>query len=217
MGNDIEGRHEGETVFVFGDGPSLELIKPYQDRFAKFAPDKPASIAISRAFRKIGCHYILFVDPGSLEDCWEQYNRAGDVFCPEKFEREPNVPLHMTAIKSWTRFERFRTANRQKLPLSPAWVLGLRWSRAACVPAVNLAYLMGASRIVLLGVDLNDRTHWYDKEEGAGEPFQFADYVLDDLGWAATWLRKHGVDCVNCSPESAVRNWKRMPLEEMVK
>ena len=86
--------------------------------------------------------------------------------------------------------------------------------------AVNLAVLLGAKRILLLGYDMkhgpNGEKHWHeDHSANNPPPAQLADWVkiyatmLPDL-------EKAGVVVVNCTPESALDCFPKAKLEEVL-
>jgi len=88
--------------------------------------------------------------------------------------------------------------------------------------AVNLAYMMGAKKIVLVGYDhqhTNGQTHWH----GDHDKKVFTKNADDTDRWLrnfrvlATELNKKGIDVVNCSIETAINSCRRGILEEELK
>lgn len=82
--------------------------------------------------------------------------------------------------------------------------------------AMNVAYLAGAARILLLG---------FDGETGDKAPHWFGDHPeTTHPGWlkALPWqfqrigvaLEKRGVQVINCSKDSAFKDFTNMPLRE---
>lgn len=83
--------------------------------------------------------------------------------------------------------------------------------------AIHLAVHLGAKRIILLGFDMKDgvnrRRHWFGNHPKK----------LDSRGHYALWLRAFdkfarvldhmGVEVLNCTPGTALRSFKRVPLE----
>ena len=83
--------------------------------------------------------------------------------------------------------------------------------------AIHLAVHLGASRILLLGFDMKNgrcgRRHWFGDHGGK----------LNSRGSYATWLSAFDklsrslahrkVEVVNCTPDTALRSFKRAPLE----
>jgi hypothetical protein len=83
--------------------------------------------------------------------------------------------------------------------------------------AVNLAYLMGAKRICLLGYDMqmtDDRAHWFGQHQSTTNP-----NAAMCKKWGSNFdglyadLVSEGVEVINCSRETAL-NVPRMDLDE---
>ncbi len=86
--------------------------------------------------------------------------------------------------------------------------------------AVNLAVRCGAKRIILTGVDCHSpNAHWH-----GGHSFPQASHQKDTLmkTWIRAWsfasedFKKRGVECINCSPGSAVDCFSKMTIEDAV-
>jgi hypothetical protein len=86
--------------------------------------------------------------------------------------------------------------------------------------AVNLAYLMGAKKIILIGYDhqhTNGQRHFH----GDHDPKHFRtnaddiDRWVTNFAWLDWDLRKEGVNLVNCSTETAL-NCRRGNLEDEI-
>lgn len=80
--------------------------------------------------------------------------------------------------------------------------------------AINLAFLAGASRIVLLGFDMHG-THWHGSHPPGlsnPPPWLFAQWIKH-FEALSTDLRSRGVPVVNCSPGSALRAFDTSTLE----
>lgn len=87
--------------------------------------------------------------------------------------------------------------------------------------AINLAVLLGAARILLLGYDMRitgERTHWHgDHPVGMTNPLQgtLAGWVPAFAGAAAD-LERLGVVCINCSRETALTCFPRARVEDVL-
>lgn len=83
--------------------------------------------------------------------------------------------------------------------------------------AMNLAFLAGARRLVLLGVDMKGE-HWHGPHVGLANPpkWIFTRWMeaFAELGGD---LREEGVHVLNCSPGSALSAFDRAPLEEALR
>ena len=69
--------------------------------------------------------------------------------------------------------------------------------------AINLAYLLGAARIVLLGYDMHGGHFFGDHPAMLATPARFGDWILE-MGRMAVALADRGIEVVNCSPGSAL-------------
>jgi uncharacterized Rossmann fold enzyme len=92
-----------------------------------------------------------------------------------------------------------------------------RTSKFSGLRAIEYAMDEGANRIILLGFDCSTRkgTHWHGNHVGLGNPdgnrckkWQF---WLLELSMVA---KKRCVEIINCSRETAVTHFPRMPLEK---
>jgi len=85
--------------------------------------------------------------------------------------------------------------------------------------AVNLAFLHGCSKVILLGYDCkmtNGKMHWFGNHPVPTDPTAFKEY----LKWWQTMppmLKKYGLDVINCTHETALDMFPRMALEDALK
>ena len=86
---------------------------------------------------------------------------------------------------------------------------------------LNLAVLLGASRVLLLGYDMRitgERTHWHG-DHPAGmtnpRPGTLAGWVTAFAGAVAD-LERLGVSCINCTPGSALTCFPMARLEDVL-
>jgi hypothetical protein len=82
--------------------------------------------------------------------------------------------------------------------------------------AINIAYLAGATRILLLGFDAREsagRKHWFGDhpEPTAVSWLQGLRYQFQQL---ANALKVRGIECINCSPDSALECFPKMTVKE---
>ena len=84
--------------------------------------------------------------------------------------------------------------------------------------AINLAYLFGAKRIVLLGYDMHvepsGRTHWHDQPRADGFAGIIKDSFLPCFDSLVEPLKAAGVEVLNATPGSALTCWPIVTLEE---
>lgn len=83
--------------------------------------------------------------------------------------------------------------------------------------AIQLAYLWGATKIILLGYDMQKtggKAHWHgDHPKGLGNCGNFSKWILamNDL---AKDLKVEGVEVVNCSRQTALKCFRRAELKD---
>lgn len=85
--------------------------------------------------------------------------------------------------------------------------------------AINLAYLMGATRIVLLGYDMQytgGKKHWFGDHPTGFTNGNFIEYVKHFTPLARD-LKAEGVEVINCSRETALTQFERADLDDALK
>lgn len=116
------------------------------------------------------------------------------------------VPAHCKVLE--------RTKVAERLSHDPTHLAGLD----AGTSAINLAYLFGASEIILLGYDMRGG-RWLNGRYAHHLPYppqRDFDLHLAQLPTIAADLKEAGVRVVNCSPDSAVTVFEKRPLEDLV-
>lgn len=85
--------------------------------------------------------------------------------------------------------------------------------------AINLAYHLGAARIILLGYDMQrtgGKSHWFgDHPPGLNVPSPFRDFI-QRFGPLAKDLELEGVQVFNCSTETALNCFPKTSLCEVL-
>lgn len=87
--------------------------------------------------------------------------------------------------------------------------------------AVNLAYLLGAKKIILVGYDhqhTNGKRHWHSDYDKKKFPYNAdnVDRMKDNFEVLAQDLINEGIDVVNCSIETALETPRRSSLENEI-
>lgn len=81
--------------------------------------------------------------------------------------------------------------------------------------AMNLAYVQGATKIILLGFDYKhteNRKHWFDETQ-----YKRQSRVSDYSGWLmrlSVAAKLIDIPVINCSPDSAIHCFRRMNIAE---
>jgi len=94
---------------------------------------------------------------------------------------------------------------------------GLKTGANSGYQAINLAVHLGAKRILLLGFDMqavDGKNHWFGEHpDGVSPPY---DNMLLHFPSIVEPLKKRGVEVINCSPDSILDVFPKMPLEEFL-
>jgi hypothetical protein len=186
-------------VFLLGGGPSLSLVD------VALLKDKP-TIAVNTAGELAPWALLFFRDLRfywgnlSLVDRW-----PGLVVSTCRGLGTP--PARARVVK---------TTHNPEFPGvgSPA----IRYGRSGGHLAVSLAIAMAALRIVLLGYDckcVDGRSHWHDAYSAPSEWVYERDFLPAWEGWGEATARA-GVEVVNATPGSAIREFPCCRLEELI-
>lgn len=84
--------------------------------------------------------------------------------------------------------------------------------------ALNLAYLKGSRRIILLGYDFcHSATHWHEGYawQGKSNDSMYRKWATQFIR-ALPQLHKHGVQVLNASPDSAITAFPKVELEAVL-
>lgn len=190
----------GGTVACLAGGPSLTAEDV---AFVRGTAD--AVVAVNDAHRLAPWADVLY----SSDQRWYAHYQGVPTFQGLKFGLQPLVapaPWGVTVLQN--------TGDRG-LELDPG---GLRNGRNSGYAAVNLAVHLGAARILLLGYDLGHAPHglkhWFgDHPDGlrAMSPYQTFLVMFESI---VEPLRQIGVEVINCSRQTALTVFPRVPLAE---
>lgn len=83
--------------------------------------------------------------------------------------------------------------------------------------AMNLAYLLGASRIILLGYDMGatGNMHWFGSHPKGMQNGNYSSYVQCFTRLAED-LANEGVQVINCTRQTALHQFERAELREII-
>jgi len=190
-------RWENETVVIFGSGNSI------------------TDEQIEKA-RELQCSYI------AINDTYKRAEFADVLYaCDYKWWN-----MHFEEIlfngELWTQ------DLRAKREFGLNWVLGKNKNGLGgdCVhfggnsgyQAINLAYLWGAKRIILLGFDcnlINGKSHWFGQHpQGLNQVQNFSIWISNFTSLAKD-LAEQNIEVINCSMQSALECFKKVKIEEL--
>ncbi len=204
-----------ETAFLIGGGPSLLGFD-----FEALAGRK--CIAINNSWEKIPEADILyFCDKAWWEKKPPKSDHLATVYetNSEAAKAQFRGKYVVSLCDSSDPFvKRLRNAGRNgKLSDNPS---SLAHGSNSGYQALNLAVLLGATRIVLLGIDMKvdgARTHWH---QGHGQDAHTIAHRMKTMaGYFPRLLeplRRAGVEVINCSMDSALTCFPKVPLAEIL-
>jgi hypothetical protein len=198
---------EGQPVVCIGTGPSLT-----KDDVASLQGQAKV-IAINDAYAWAPWADVLY----AADAAWWQTHKAALAFAGEKY-----TVVSPAKIADGVKFpgvKRLRHAGYRGLSLQPDRLcLGLAGGCNSGYQAINLAVLMGASKILLLGYDMqrdaNRRAHFFGKHPAPlsnSSPYELMARAFKDL---VEPLKHLGIPIVNCTRETALTAFPRQPLHE---
>jgi hypothetical protein len=95
----------------------------------------------------------------------------------------------------------------------------IHWGANSGYQAINLAYLWGATRILLLGYDcktINGKAHWFGQHPQGLNRNQPLDEWKRNFPQLAADLEAEGVEVINCSPDTALDCFERMDIDAAI-
>jgi hypothetical protein len=194
----VPRKFEGETIYIIGGGPSLKNFN-----FAELKGHR--TIAINKA---VFFHQTADVLYWTDSRFYTWYKNDIDNFNGLKFTLKPGSQ-YTTDIKV------LRKGIPHGLEKDPQ-VLAHGYNSGYA--AINLAYHLGAARIVLLGFDMHNAgkdTHFHDgyPTRAAGDHI-YRDKFLPGFKELEKALRAEGVTVFNASPHSQLNEFPKITLAQ---
>ena len=215
----INNAHKGRLIFIYGNGMSLWCAPYYRWELANYV-----SIGIYVSYWMLPSTYLLWADVGRLQI--PSHEELINLDCPVFCSKCESVPFynHFTQLED-------RTSGH----LSKNYAKGLYNAGNSTFLAINLAYIMGAAEIALIGVDYDSTRHFYTdvpifvdrpfyKEQhtdylerhGCDKPYISGDSILANMEPVADYLREKDVKVWNCSPHSRLGCFENIELGELI-
>ena len=193
----IEPVYKGETIFIIGGGPSLQNFD-----FSKL--ENKISIVINKAILYVPFAQVMYWTDSRVYD-W--YQKEIDAFKGLKVTNKPR-PIASGVIN-------LLDTGKMGLELLPN---GLRHGNNSGYAAINLAYHLGAKKIVLLGFDMqmqNNNNHWHDGYKLATpKPGLYKNTMIPNFETLVEPLKAAGVEVYNACPSSALECFTKIPLTQ---
>jgi len=193
----IQPLWQGETCYIIGGGPSLTGFN-----WSGLAGRR--TIAINKAFLSYPDANILYWTDSRF---YSWYKSEIDLFAGEKYTLRWN-PNHKGDIRLLNKGVRFGLETRRDT---------LAHGNNSGYAAVNLAYHMGAKRIVLLGYDMGNeggKSHFHDGYPTRQTPDDvYEKQFIPGFKMLADLLRQQGVEVWNACLSSKLNVFPKMSLD----
>lgn len=196
---------KGETVFIVGGGPSVAHQRPHRLLGKKV-------IAVNSSYETVPfAHYIFFGD-----NRWHEEHRHRPEFIEaRRGSRVVTVsqPAHADYLKKLERITPTSEANGITRTRR-----GLSCQKTSFQGAINLAAMLGAKQIVLLGLDgqrgPNGLTHHHRPHKWVTKPGNITwEMQKSQLQFAVQPLKDMGIETFNTNAASNFTYWPFRPLE----
>lgn len=194
-----------EWVFLVGGGPSLRGFD-----FAALA--RRAHIAINKAFLSCPRADAVYWGDGKF------WNEHRDRLLDQRLVSGVRFALRDDVYRAVYPPHQVETmANGGMTGLSTRWPV-IRHGNNSGYAAINLATLLGARRLCLLGYDMRlgpeGEDHWHDGYAEKIRAHTLECHMLPHFASLVEPLRQIGVEVVNASPESALPHWPKITPAE---
>lgn len=194
---------DGETFVVIASGPSLNLRQVAAVYRARVS-ENCAAIVVNDSYQAAPWADVLYACDYKW---WEHHKPWVKYFGGICYSCMPEVAI------AWQRVHWIPFQDAPGLSSDPEII------HSGCnsgYQAVNLAALMGAQKIVLLGFDhtCNGQKHWFGNHPGNLN--KYSDYhrwIADAWATVPVSAGKMGIDIVNCTPGSLLDMFRQNSLE----
>lgn len=207
----------GRTAIIIASGPGLteeqvEFTADSTSRMLRYVPGRP----VQEQMWHPDCFRIIAVNSTFELAPWADVTYAGDLQWWKKYHKE--VPASM---QRWTcdhqaehhyKINRVKGVNRPGLGLNV-----LHTGGNSGYQAINLAFLFGCRRILLLGFTMrviDGRKHWHPDHPAPLTQVVLPDEWRHKFTKMADDLKAFGCTVVNCDPLSALTCFPMSTIEE---
>jgi hypothetical protein len=186
----------GDTIYIVGGGPSLKKLD------FNLLKDKVV-IAVNKAFLHLPMAQVLYWSDTRF---FEWYSK----------EIEDFKGIKVTCRPQPKRNDIINLLNTGKTGLE-TMSYGLRDGGNSGYAAINLAYHLGAKRIVLLGFDMQTNgkeTHWHEGYSSTADTETMGRLMIPNFDSLVEPLAKRKVKVYNASPISKLTSFEKITIEE---
>lgn len=184
----------GSTIVCLGAGPSLTP----QD--VDLCRGRGPVIAINGSYTMAPWAEVLY----ACDNKWWLWHKGAPTFPGLKFALDARA-------RQWPGVTVLRNTGDSGLELDPT---GLRTGRNSGYQAINLAVHLGATRVILLGYDMQG-DHWHKPHpDGSRPPFLIC---LKHFASLVAPLQAAGVEILNCTRRTALTAFPCVALDDALR
>ncbi len=222
---------EGQDVWIIGGGPSVtkQFDIPNEVVDSVLNGSTPPSI-YSPYMSALHNKHVIGVNVAFMIGDWIDMVFFGDkgffLRYQDQLAQFPGIKVtctHSGSKQDWIKFLPHDKEHVRGISTIPSKV---SWNGNSGAAAINLAAHTGAKRIILLGFDMtlgeNKMQHWHDiyqrgkiesQERLRKIPF---DRYLTGFKQIASDAGKLGIEILNASPQSKIKEFKKFTLKELL-
>lgn len=189
----------GELFVCVGSGPSLTAAD------IGFCRGKARVVVVNDGYRLAPWADVLWACDGK----WWEHHQGVPSFTGLKFSLDKKA-------ERWPGVQALQRLGSHGLSLDPS---GVTTGGNSGMQAIGAAVHLGASRIVLLGYDMQTagkKTHWFGKHPPALERLSPYDSFMSAFATMVQPLKKAGIEVINCSRSTSLAAFPCRPLEEVL-
>lgn len=191
---------EGDTAYILGGGPSMKT--------------EDLSLIHNKHVIGVNNSYLLgdWVDIGWFGDKkWLTWHKQSWRWWPG-IHASCNHHHEVITNETWIKF--MARGKPSGIDTKPGYA---SWNRCSGSSAINVAYHLGATRIILIGFDMrdvNNKKNWHkDHKDNGKAPYKKFLSCYGDISKDAERL---GIEIINATKDSAIKVLPYAPLEKLV-
>lgn len=195
----------GSTIYILGGGPGLQ-----PNDLPKLKGKRV--IAVNQAFREYPQADLLYFGDGQFyRDNYKAIRGFGGIIVTSYTTAPPDG-------KGWPNVRRVGRSKRMGIELTKKGFIS--WNNNSGASAINLAYWLGAKRVVLLGFDMKavaGKHNWHSHYRK--RPTNWNPYPKHLECWSSIMAdaNRLGIEIVNATPMSAIKEIPIVGFEEVLK
>lgn len=219
---------KNETVWIIGGGPSILKQFNIPDDIINGVKQKTLPMSrLSRFMKSLHHQHVIGINATYLLGNWVDIV----FFHDEVFFQDHKETLLKHPGRLMTCNNRFLNRPEERveyIPKDRTKVLGIHtdatkisWNYNSGAAAISLAAHLGAKRIILLGFDMGGgstpETHFHTEHSGyLKTPPPFWKHLVG-FPVIQNDANARGIEIINCSPESAIKEFQKMSVKEALK